>query len=158
MLVRDRVPKQQQNHWGNVKIAPLPQSQASNIEDMHDSYGRHINYLRISLTDVCNLRCVYCMPEEMNFMPKHEAMADEELLFLVKVAASLGVHKIRLTGGEPTVRPNIVELVREIASIPGIKDIAMTTNAILLDKLAQPLADAGLKRVNISIDTCRPQF
>jgi len=157
MLVRDRVPKQQQNHWGNVKIAPLPQSQASNIEDMHDSYGRHINYLRISLTDVCNLRCVYCMPEEMNFMPKHEAMADEELLFLVKVAASLGVHKIRLTGGEPTVRPNIVELVREIASIPGIKDIAMTTNAILLDKLAQPLADAGLKRVNISIDTLKPE-
>lgn len=120
---------------------------------MHDSYGRRINYLRISLTDVCNLRCVYCMPEEMHFRPKAELMTDEEILFLVRVGASLGVNKLRLTGGEPTIRPRIVELVRQMATVPGIKDMAMTTNALLLDKLAGPLAEAGLKRVNISIDT-----
>src|SRR5688500_4617320 len=120
---------------------------------MHDSYGRRINYMRISLTDACNLRCVYCMPEDMTFRPRQELMTDEELLFLVRVGASLGVNKIRLTGGEPTIRPHLVELVREIAAVPGIKDLAMTTNAILLDKLAQPLAEAGLRRVNISIDT-----
>ncbi|MBW7883570.1 MAG: GTP 3',8-cyclase MoaA [Caldilineaceae bacterium] len=123
------------------------------IEPTLDSYGRRINYLRISLTDACNLRCVYCMPEEMHFRPRHELMTDEELLYLVQVAASLGVNKIRLTGGEPTIRPNIVELVRGIAQTPGIKDLAMTTNALLLAKLAKPLAAAGLKRVNISIDT-----
>ena len=120
---------------------------------MQDSYGRRINYLRISLTDACNLRCVYCMPEDMTFRTRHELMSDEELLQLVRVGASLGVNKIRLTGGEPTIRPNVVELVREIARTPGIKDLAMTTNGLLLDKLAKPLAAAGLQRVNISIDT-----
>ncbi len=123
---------------------------------MHDSYGRRINYMRISLTDACNLRCVYCMPEHMTFMPRRELMTKEELLFLVRVGASLGVDKIRLTGGEPTVRPDIVELVQAIASVSGIRDLAMTTNGVLLDKLAQPLADAGLRRVNISIDTVEP--
>ncbi|MBX3015475.1 MAG: GTP 3',8-cyclase MoaA [Caldilineaceae bacterium] len=120
---------------------------------MQDSYGRQINYMRISLTDACNLRCVYCMPEEMTFRQRQELMSDDELLQLVRVGASLGVHKIRLTGGEPTIRPNIVEIVRAIAQIPGITDLGMTTNGILLHKLAQPLADAGLKRVNISVDT-----
>ncbi|MCC6457430.1 MAG: GTP 3',8-cyclase MoaA [Caldilineaceae bacterium] len=141
----------QSSELGKVTMAPLPESYA--IEPMHDSYGRRINYLRISLTDACNLRCVYCMPEDMTFRPRQELMTDEELLFLVRVGASLGVNKIRLTGGEPTIRPHLVDLVREIAAVPGIKDLAMTTNAILLDKLAQPLADAGLRRVNISIDT-----
>jgi cyclic pyranopterin phosphate synthase len=120
---------------------------------MSDSYGRRINYLRISLTDACNLRCVYCMPEDMTFRPRHELMSDEELLLLVRVGASLGVNKIRLTGGEPTIRPNLIEIVREIANTPGIKDLAMTTNGLLLPKLAKPLAEAGLRRVNISIDT-----
>lgn len=136
---------------GSVTIAPLPAAYA--IDPMSDSYGRRINYLRISLTDACNLRCVYCMPEDMNFRPRNELMTDEEILFLVKVGASLGVNKIRLTGGEPTVRPNLVEIVRAIASTPGIKDLAMTTNGLLLPKLAKPLAQAGMKRVNISIDT-----
>lgn len=140
-----------QNQHGAVTSAPLPAEMP--IEPTLDSYGRRINYLRISLTDACNLRCVYCMPEEMHFRPRHELMTDEELLYLVQVAASLGVNKIRLTGGEPTIRPNIVELVRGIAQTPGIKDLAMTTNALLLAKLAKPLAAAGLKRVNISIDT-----
>jgi GTP 3',8-cyclase len=135
---------------GNVTVASAP---GYNIEPMHDSYGRRINYMRISLTDACNLRCVYCMPENMKFRPRHELMSDEELLYLVRVGASLGVNKIRLTGGEPTIRPGVVDLVREIALIPGVEDLAMTTNGILLDKLARPLADAGLSRVNISLDT-----
>lgn len=140
--------------YGSVSIAPLPTSYP--IEPAHDRYGRRINYLRISLTDACNMRCVYCMPEDMTFRPRQELMSDEELLFLVRVGASLGVNKIRLTGGEPTIRPNVVEIVREIAAIPGIKDLAMTTNGILLPKLAEPLAAAGLKRVNISVDTLDP--
>lgn len=141
--------------YGSVTIPPLPAE--TSIDPVHDSYGRRINYLRISLTDACNLRCVYCMPEDMHFRPRHELMSDEEVLFLVKVGASLGVNKIRLTGGEPTIRPNVVEIVREIARTPGVKDVAMTTNALLLPKLAQPLADAGLRRVNISVDTLDPE-
>ncbi len=139
------------NRYGSISVAPAPEGFP--IEPMFDSYGRRIHYLRISLTDACNLRCVYCMPEKMTFRPRAELMTDEEILFLVRVGASLGVQKIRLTGGEPTIRPGVVELVRQIAATPGIRDLAMTTNAILLDKLAQPLAEAGLKRVNISIDT-----
>lgn len=137
--------------YGSVTVAPLPAGYA--IEPMQDSYGRHINYMRVSLTDVCNLRCVYCMPEDMTFRPRHELMTDEEILHLVRVGASLGVNKIRLTGGEPTIRPNLVEIVREIANTPGITDLGMTTNGLMLPKLAQPLAEAGLRRVNISVDT-----
>lgn len=144
----------QQNDYGRISVSPPPDSQA--VEPIHDSYGRRINYMRISLTDACNLRCVYCMPEKMQFRPRHELMTDDEILALVRVGASLGVNKIRLTGGEPTIRPNIVELVREIATIPGVRDLSMTTNAIVLDKLAKSLAEAGLKRVNISIDTLDP--
>ncbi len=118
-----------------------------------DQFGRQLNYLRVSLTDVCNLRCVYCMPEEMRFRPRHELMTDEEIITIVRMMAELGINKIRLTGGEPTVRPRVVEIVRQIARISGIYDIAMTTNAILLPQLAEPLARAGLKRVNISLDT-----
>jgi len=145
----------QTTNLGSVSVDPLPANFA--IDPMSDSYGRRINYLRISLTDACNLRCVYCMPEDMTFRPRHELMSDEEILFLVKVGASLGVNKIRLTGGEPTIRPNLVEIVRGIASTPGIKDLAMTTNGLLLPKLAKPLAEAGLKRVNISVDTLNPE-
>ena len=143
------------NEYGAVYMAALPDAYA--VTPMHDSYGRRINYLRISLTDACNLRCVYCMPEHMKFRPRQELMTDEELLTLVRVGASLGVNKIRLTGGEPTIRPGVVELVREIARTPGIQDLALTTNGILLDKLARPLAAAGLKRVNVSIDTLDPE-
>ncbi len=145
--------------YGQVTVAPAPNSDAltAMTEPAHDSYGRRVRYLRISLTDACNLRCVYCMPEHMQFRPRHELMSDEEIMFLVKVAASLGVDKIRLTGGEPTIRPGVVDLVREIAAVPGIRDVAMTTNALLLDELAKPLAEAGLNRVNISIDTIDPE-
>lgn len=118
-----------------------------------DRFGRDISYLRISLTDRCNLRCVYCMPEDITFRPRAELMQDDELLTLVRLCAELGFHKFRLTGGEPTVRANIVELVRGITQTPGVRSLSMTTNGLLLKQLAQPLAEAGLQRVNVSIDT-----
>jgi GTP 3',8-cyclase len=122
-----------------------------------DRFGRNINYLRISLTDKCNLRCVYCMPEDITFRPRAELLQDDEIDRLVHLFASLGFNKIRLTGGEPTVRQNVVDIVRRIAQTPGINTVAMTTNGLLLDELAQPLAEAGLQRVNISIDTLNPE-
>jgi cyclic pyranopterin phosphate synthase len=121
-----------------------------------DRFGCNINYLRISLTDKCNLRCVYCMPEDMTFRPRAELLQDDEIDRLVRIFAALGFHKFRLTGGEPTVRANVVDIVGRIASTPGVRTVAMTTNGLLLDKIAQPLADAGLQRVNISIDTINP--
>jgi len=122
-----------------------------------DRFGRNIHYLRISLTDHCNLRCVYCMPEDMTFRPNAELMQDEEVLQLTRLFASLGFDKIRLTGGEPTIRKNVVEIVRGIAGTEGINSVSMTTNGLLLSKLAHPLAEAGLERVNISIDTLDPE-
>ncbi len=121
-----------------------------------DRFGRNINYLRISLTDRCNLRCIYCMPEDMTFRPRNELLQDDEIMRLVRLFAGLGFGKIRLTGGEPTVRVNVVDLVREMAGTPGIRKVAMTTNGLLLHRLARPLAEAGLQRVNISIDTLDP--
>lgn len=121
-----------------------------------DRFGRDIHYLRISLTDRCNLRCVYCMPEEMTFRPRAELMQDDELKLLMRVFTGLGFHKFRLTGGEPTVRANVVEIVRDIAHTPGVRTITMTTNGILLKQLARPLKEAGLQRVNVSIDTLDP--
>jgi cyclic pyranopterin phosphate synthase len=122
-----------------------------------DRFGRNIHYLRISLTDHCNLRCIYCMPEDMTFRPNADLMQDDEILLFAHLFASLGFDKIRLTGGEPTVRANVVDIVRGIASTEGIRSVSMTTNGVLLKKLAKPLADAGLQRVNVSIDTLDPQ-
>ena len=118
-----------------------------------DRYGRIINYLRISLTDMCNLRCVYCMPEDMSFRPPAELLQDHEIIRLVGAFAELGFNKFRLTGGEPTVRENVVGLVKQIADTEGVDQVAMTTNGVLLKHLAKPLVDAGLQRINISIDT-----
>ncbi len=122
-----------------------------------DRFGRNIHYLRISLTDHCNLRCIYCMPEDQTFRPNPEIMQDDEVLLLTRLFANLGFDKIRLTGGEPTVRANVVELVRGIAHTEGIRSVSLTTNGVLLSKLARPLADAGLHRVNVSIDTLDPE-
>jgi cyclic pyranopterin phosphate synthase len=122
-----------------------------------DQFGRFIQYLRISLTDHCNLRCIYCMPEDMTFRPTAEMMQDDEVLFLMRMFAGLGFEKFRLTGGEPTVRANIVGLVRGMASIPGVRSLSMTTNGVLLPRLAKPLKDAGLQRVNVSLDTLDPE-
>ena len=121
-----------------------------------DRFGRFISYLRISLTDHCNLRCVYCMPEEMIFRPNAELMQDDEVTLFVRLFTSLGFQKFRLTGGEPTVRANIVDLVRQITHTPGVQTVSMTTNGILLSRLAHPLVEAGLQRVNISLDTLDP--
>src|SRR5512144_3192875 len=119
-----------------------------------DPFGRTINYLRISLTDRCNLRCVYCMPKEgLQWQPHADQLSAEEIVRVVETAAQGGVKRVRLTGGEPLVHPDIVEIVRRIASIPHIEEVSLTTNAMLLERLAQPLADAGLTRVNISLDT-----
>ncbi len=121
---------------------------------MLDPYNRKINYLRISVTDRCNLRCRYCMPEDGVCMLKHkDIISYEEIQKVVKIAVSLGIDKIRLTGGEPLVRKDIVELVRMIAEVDGVKDLAITTNGVLLEKFAQPLAQSGLQRINVSLDT-----
>lgn len=121
-----------------------------------DRFGRRIHYLRISLTDHCNLRCVYCMPDEITFRPNAELMQDDEILRLVQLFSSLGFDKYRLTGGEPTVRAGIVELVRGIASTPGVRSLSMTSNGVLFSRLARSLANAGLQRVNFSLDTLDP--
>ncbi len=121
---------------------------------MFDKFNRRINYLRISVTDRCNLRCVYCMPAEgIQLMEHDEILSFDEIIDVVKEAVDQGIDKIRITGGEPLVRKGIVDLVRMIAQIKGIKDFGMTTNGIYLDKFSQPLFDAGLQRINISLDT-----
>lgn len=122
-----------------------------------DAFGRRITYLRVSVTDKCNLRCVYCMPEH-GVKPRshYEILRLEEIARVVRVAAGLGITKVRITGGEPLVRNGLVQLVKMIASLPGLHDFAMTTNGTLLDDRAAELAAAGLKRVNISLDTLRP--
>ncbi len=124
---------------------------------MQDKFGRNINYLRISVTDRCNLRCIYCMPEEGVPFKSHELILSvEEIARIVRVAAANGVRSVRLTGGEPLVRRGIVGLVDEIAHTPGIEDVSLTTNGILLPMYAEGLKKAGLTRVNISLDTLDP--
>jgi GTP 3',8-cyclase len=124
---------------------------------MLDRFNREINYLRISVTDRCNLRCKYCMPVEGIPLISHDdVLSFEEIYEFAKVAAEMGMKKIRLTGGEPLVRRGILDLVQMLSSINGIEDFAMTTNGVLLEKFAQPLKDNGLHRVNISLDTMDP--
>jgi cyclic pyranopterin phosphate synthase len=124
---------------------------------MFDRYNRHISYLRISVTDRCNLRCRYCMPEEGVQLLRHEdILTFEEILEVVNVAKDMGINKIRITGGEPLVRKGIINLVFMISRLKGISDLAMTTNGILLEGMAKELRLAGLHRVNVSIDTLDP--
>ena len=124
---------------------------------MIDKFGRDITYLRISLTDKCNLRCRYCMPEEgVCKRSHHEMMNEDEVVTAVEVAASLGVHKVRLTGGEPLVKKNIVSICRRVAAVEGIQEVCLTTNGILLPELATQLKEAGVKRINLSLDTLDP--
>jgi cyclic pyranopterin phosphate synthase len=124
---------------------------------MYDSYHRTINYLRISVTDRCNLRCTYCMPAEGIQLLRHQdILSFEEILEVTRIAVKLGVDKVRVTGGEPLVRKGIAGLIRGLAQIGGIRDLAMTTNGQLLEEQAAGLADAGLQRINISLDTCDP--
>ena len=124
---------------------------------VRDQFGRRMNYLRISLTDRCNFRCQYCMPAiGMKFQPRDEMLTDAELIRVVGLCAQLGMTKLRLTGGEPTIRPHLVDLVREMKAFPGIEELSMTTNALLLGRMAEDLKAAGLDRVNVSIDTLDP--
>ncbi len=125
---------------------------------MYDRYNRKINYLRISVTDRCNLRCVYCMPPEGIELMRHaDILTFSEIAEVTRTAVSLGVDKVRITGGEPLVRKGITDLVKMLAEIDGIRDLCMTTNGTLLDRFAAPLAAAGLHRVNISLDTLDPE-
>ena len=121
---------------------------------MLDRYGRNITYLRLSVTELCNLRCRYCMPEEGVCKKEHgEMLTEEEIVLAVETAAELGVNKLRITGGEPLVKKNIVSICARTAAVPGIREVCMTTNGLLLPQLAKPLKDAGVRRLNISLDT-----
>jgi cyclic pyranopterin phosphate synthase len=123
---------------------------------LKDQFGRSIEYLRISVTDRCNFRCVYCMPlEGLDWLPKEDIMSFEEITEVVRQLAPLGLRRIRLTGGEPTIRPDLTSLVRMLKSIPEIEDIALSTNGVKLPDMAAPLRLAGLDRVNISADSLR---
>jgi len=122
---------------------------------LFDSWQRQINYLRISVTDHCNLSCVYCSVDSIPRLPRSEILSYEEIQRLVHVAASMGINKVRLTGGEPLLRPDLSKLVWTLSQIEGIDDISLTTNGILLSKYAIELKEAGLKRVNVSLDTLK---
>src|SRR5208283_3698895 len=115
-----------------------------------DSYGRVHNNLRISVTDRCNIRCVYCMPENPKFLPRNQLLSFEEIERFLRIVVPLGIDKIRLTGGEPLVRRDLPVLIEKLARIPGITDLGLSTNGILLAPLARALRDAGLGRINVS--------
>ncbi len=128
------------------------------MEKLVDPFGREIDYLRVSVIDSCNLKCFYCVPDSGSCSPNlSEVMSLEEILKIIKAVAALGIKKVRLTGGEPLVRKDIVEMVSKISDIQGITDISLTTNGILLRKLAPVLKKAGLNRVNISLDSLNPE-
>ncbi len=124
---------------------------------MIDSFGREITYLRLSVTDLCNLRCRYCMPEDGVCKKRHDQiLTEEELVMAAEAAASLGIRKIRITGGEPLVKKNILSICRRVARVEGVEELCLTTNGVLLPALAKPLRQAGVRRVNISLDTLDP--
>jgi len=124
------------------------------VEPLTDSWGREIKSVRVSVTDKCNFRCTYCMPAEgLEWLTRDEVLSFEEIARLVGILARLGVDEVRLTGGEPLVRRDLPVLVRMLADTPGVRDLSLTTNGVLLDRLAQPLVDAGLRRINVSLDS-----
>ena len=124
---------------------------------MHDGFGRRIEYLRISVTDKCNLRCVYCMPEEgLPWLRRDQLLSYEEIAEIVRVMAGMGLRKVRITGGEPLVRRDLPTLVRKIRAVDGISDVALSTNAVLLTEMADELRAAGVDRLNVSLDSLRP--
>lgn len=127
------------------------------METLVDDFGRRIRYIRLSVTDRCDFRCVYCMSEEMTFLPRDEVLSLEEIALLARAFVELGVEKIRLTGGEPLVRRDIGKLVDEIGALEGLKDFSMTTNGAGLAKHAAQLKAAGMSRLNISLDSLDPE-
>ena len=118
-----------------------------------DKFGRHVDYIRLSVTDRCDFRCVYCMTEDMTFLPRTQILSLEELHQVAKAFTELGVKKIRLTGGEPMVRTNVMTLIEQLGALPGLEELNLTTNGAQLDKYAGPLKSAGVNRINISIDS-----
>ena len=125
---------------------------------MIDALGRNITYLRISVTDKCNLRCRYCMPEEGVCKRNHaDMMTEDEIIRAVEVAAELGITKVRITGGEPLVKKNILSICRRTAAVAGIREVCLTTNGVLLPQLAKELREAGVTRLNLSLDTLDPE-
>lgn len=143
-----------------VQLGPLavaPSRPVPQTGDMADGFGRRIEYLRISVTDKCNLRCVYCMPEEgLPWLRREQILRYEEIAGIVRAMAGMGLRRIRLTGGEPLVRRDLSALVRMIRAVPGIEDVALSTNAVLLEEQAAELREAGVDRVNVSLDSLRP--
>ena len=125
---------------------------------MHDAFGRRINYVRLSVTDRCNLRCTYCMAEDMQFMPRRDLLTFDEIERLALHLVGRGVKRIRLTGGEPLVRKGIVDLVSRLTNLRehGLDEVTLTTNGTLLPELAENLAAAGIRRINVSLDTLDP--
>lgn len=121
-----------------------------------DRFGRRINYLRVSVTDRCNMRCVYCVPPDVTFLPPGEILTLEEIGRVVRVGVEQGIEKVRLTGGEPLARKNVIKLVRDLGALDGLAELSLTTNGLLLEEFAAPLREAGLDRVNVSLDTLRP--
>jgi len=128
------------------------------MTELVDVFGRRITYLRVSVTDHCNLNCFYCTPGKEGCQGSGgQLLSPEEVVRIAGVAAACGISKVRLTGGEPLLRPDLTELVRRLKEVPGIGELSLTTNGMLLDRLAQPLAAAGLQRVNISLDSLLPE-
>jgi cyclic pyranopterin phosphate synthase len=134
----------------DLVATPLP-------DRLIDRFNRHVSYVRISVTDRCDFRCVYCMAEEMTFLPRSQVLTLEELALVGRAFVELGVTKIRLTGGEPLVRKNVVWLCEQIGRLPGLRELVLTTNGSQLERLAAPLAAAGVKRINISLDSLDPE-
>jgi len=142
---------------GGVPVAPAERDVPS-TGPMHDGFGRRIEYLRISVTDKCNLRCVYCMPlEGLPWLKREELLSYEEIARVVREMAAVGLRKVRITGGEPLVRRDLATLVRMIRAVPGIDDVALSTNAVLLEEHAEELRAAGVDRLNVSLDSLVPE-
>lgn len=120
---------------------------------MTDKFGRKIDYLRISVTDRCNLRCSYCMPDSIECVPMDEILTDDEIISIVKASADIGISKIKITGGEPLTRKGCISLIKEIKAVPGIESVTLTTNGVMLKEYISELADAGIDGINISLDT-----
>jgi cyclic pyranopterin phosphate synthase len=156
MSKRDRIPLPPADVHDFTRREPATPRSRSGATNLVDSFGRVHNNLRISVTDRCNLRCTYCMPEDVTFIDRSLLLSFEEIAHFVRVAAPLGINKIRLTGGEPLMRRDLHKLVSMLAQIPGIKDVGLTTNGLLLADHAKALFDAGLRRLNVSLDTLDP--
>ena len=136
------------------KLRTLASADVPTSGPLIDSFGRHLQDLRVSLTDRCNFRCLYCMPEEgLPWLPTQKVMTFDEITRIVGLLVRLGIREVRLTGGEPTLRARLPELIKELAPLPGLESLSLTTNGYLLKQLAGPLEEAGLTRINVSLDT-----